>query len=505
MKRVVILALLVALLGAHSLLYPPGRDQGIYSYIGWQMTEGKLPYRDLWDFKPPAIYPAYALCELVFGHNTWGIRVFELVWQMLAALAIFAFASGYYKSPPAGAAATLLYIFALFQHDFWHTAQPDGLLNLFVVSSFILAVRERAIWWILGGVSLGLAFWFKYPAGVFVLPFAVLLLQKNKRTKPAILSGLGFTATILTGTLILAASGMLDPLLDIQSRTVAGYTAGGLTSIGFVKTLLKIFGILNYPYCWGPILWVPALIGLAASKRRIAFESALILSGIVCFTIQGKLFPYHDLPLVLALAIPAGYGFSAAWDLVKASQLRRIALCVIVFTLALPGLSYRIDCLSQGIKSISRDGSLRHAHFALGRKGDYFYKASFTAAQYIKSHTSPGDTVFIWGFEPIVYYLSERRCPSRFIYNVPFFGTFDSSKNRKELMDTLEATPPKYFVILRNDFLEHVTGTDIDSLGALKQFPELTHFLKNRYALEKVIEDFIILSTNSPETPLDRS
>ena len=67
------------------------------------------------------------------------------------------------------------------------------------------------------------------------------------------------------------------------------------------------------------------------------------------------------------------------------------------------------------------------------------------------------------------------------------------SENRDELLNELERDPPAYFVILRNDYLEHVTGVKMDSLEALKRFPELVQFLKANYELETVIEGFTIL------------
>jgi len=33
----------------------PGGDSGIFLYTGWRVTEGALPYRDIWDHKPPLI------------------------------------------------------------------------------------------------------------------------------------------------------------------------------------------------------------------------------------------------------------------------------------------------------------------------------------------------------------------------------------------------------------------------------------------------------------------
>lgn len=48
-------------LGASFLYAPLGRDQGAFIYIGREWLHGRLPYRDSFDMKPPAIHALYAL------------------------------------------------------------------------------------------------------------------------------------------------------------------------------------------------------------------------------------------------------------------------------------------------------------------------------------------------------------------------------------------------------------------------------------------------------------
>ena len=50
---------------------------------------------------------------------------------------------------------------------------------------------------------------------------------------------------------------------------------------------------------------------------------------------------------------------------------------------------------------------------------DFRAAESDALATYFREQTRADETVFIWGFEPDVYMLCERRCPTRFIYNLP--------------------------------------------------------------------------------------
>ncbi len=57
----------------------PGRDYGIFSYIGQQITLGKLPYQDAWDHKPPAIFYVDALGLWLAHGFRWGIWGMEFL------------------------------------------------------------------------------------------------------------------------------------------------------------------------------------------------------------------------------------------------------------------------------------------------------------------------------------------------------------------------------------------------------------------------------------------
>ena len=63
---------------APTVLYPWGRDQGMFAYAGHLVRGGAVPFRDFWDTKPPAIYYVYALAEAVFGYTMRAVRLLDL-------------------------------------------------------------------------------------------------------------------------------------------------------------------------------------------------------------------------------------------------------------------------------------------------------------------------------------------------------------------------------------------------------------------------------------------
>ena len=65
-------------------------DEGAYGTIAQQMMHGALPYRDLFDHKPPLIYVWYAISFLLFGENIVAPRIVAaVVWSASTFLVYF--------------------------------------------------------------------------------------------------------------------------------------------------------------------------------------------------------------------------------------------------------------------------------------------------------------------------------------------------------------------------------------------------------------------------------
>src|SRR5690349_4700616 len=69
---------IVALSSLQILLFGFGRDQGIYAVVGDALLDGKMPYRDAWDFKPPGIFLVFAVADALFGKAMSSIRLLEV-------------------------------------------------------------------------------------------------------------------------------------------------------------------------------------------------------------------------------------------------------------------------------------------------------------------------------------------------------------------------------------------------------------------------------------------
>jgi hypothetical protein len=133
-----------------------------------------------------------------------------------------------------------------------------------------------------------------------------------------------------------------------------------------------------------------------------------------------------------------------------------------------------------------------NSYFGKYNYKDFSFLADEEVAEYLKAHTQDTDYIFIWGFGTLIYFLSDRSSPSRFIFpnalltsSHPKYGEW-----RRELIRDLIGKKPVYILVVEQDALPWVTGVKGDSLENLKYFPELNHLLEHNYYLETIIEHF---------------
>jgi hypothetical protein len=67
--REIVVPACASMVGAVIALFPsnphnltlPSRDSGVFLYVAWRFLNGDIPYRDVWDHKPPLVYFVDAL------------------------------------------------------------------------------------------------------------------------------------------------------------------------------------------------------------------------------------------------------------------------------------------------------------------------------------------------------------------------------------------------------------------------------------------------------------
>jgi hypothetical protein len=264
---------------------------------------------------------------------------------------------------------------------------------------------------------------------------------------------------------------------------------------------------------WWPYLILPSLVTAVAMvmhrRRAELVVLAFALSAAAAILVQGKLWAYHWMAAFPSWGVMAGAAYVGAarrmtWrGLSPTADNRNALLVVVVITMgvwALAAWGQRAGqsiALHTGRMSVARfyGGEIKPGAYQeqFGRYGfgDFSYWADDQVAAYLRGHTSPGDRVFVWGFEPLIYFLADRRPASRFLMDHPLEARFKKREAwRAELLSDLRRRPPLYFIVVTHDTWELERE---ESTVQLRRFEALYRFVERHYRVEATIEDFTLL------------
>ena len=511
-----VIAIAAVLFGAQSLLYPYGRDQSVYAYVAQVILDGGIPYKDVFHFKPPAVDFLCVLSVLFFGKGMMGIRIFDLLWQTATAITVSSIANRIYKTKLVGIIAAVIYLFIYYSNNFWHTAQSDGFLSLPMAMSILLCLiaieRRGFISWGLAGFMLSLAFLFKYSVGI-ILPimfglafwYRGFLLSPTESTKPesfksriskSIILVFGFFIPIAACIFYFYINNGMKDFIFMEFILAPEYTRLAFQN----RPLFEIikdgasFLIKFFPVFIG--VSIPIFLFILTTKQisaKIWMIIVWLVGSLFSLILQGKFFPYQFLPLVAPLAIMFSIAIFSFYEERKVFR-GKILLIISLLLFLIPGsitLQQYLVRMKSFIAVISGRTSIEDNYNNFGW-GDVTIRDEIDVSKFIARNTFPYDEIYVWGFEPIIYVLSQRKCVSRIITNNFLYSTWAEPKHKEEFLKTIYIKMPRYFVVMKDDNIPWVTGKSYDSQTAFEKFTALRQFITERYIIDKEIGDFII-------------
>lgn len=501
------------------LAFSFGRDQGIYGAVAEGILRGEVPYRDLWDFKPPGIFFVYAGSFALFGKSMLAPRLVEVLFSFGAVLGLRRLGGVFFQSRTAGLMAAAIYALIHAQLDFWHTGQPEsfaGPLTIYalVVTTHAWKRKRRPIAWIGVGLLFGLAFVLKPPFGGGAIACAGYLSARRRRegttlpraATPFLWIGLSSLIPICALCVWFWLKGGWPALSWTLFEFAPGYTqlswvnrsAGGMFFLALSEGFFGYSSLLAF----GVI--AAASLHPRAQGEREAF--ALIL-GVLAFqfvgiAIQGKFFQYHFGASVPLIALIAAQGYLKLWQRIALGSLPgSIAFALFMVLAASMRLPVndtpegfwrrtltRMEYVLSAGRSLSRSQLDEQLHYV----GGYNLDVAKRTALELSQHVQPGERIYIWGFEPVIYSLSHTLPASRYIYNVPQRAKWQSERARRGLMSDLRRRPPQAIVTQRRDAMHFVTGNRHDSTDSLPLFPEFERYLQTHFQEYRTIDRFTV-------------
>lgn len=458
--------------------------------------QGSALYREVLVFKPPMTVWVHSLSQLLFGQQMSSIRWLDGMFHCATAWSMYLLIRHWVQSRAWALFTAISYPVLYSGFDYWHGAQTDGWLNCPVFVGLAVLVVNPSLWrWAFAGTCVALAFWLKftYLAG-FVVFLAIWWMGPRKpQTLLALISGfVAFSIVVLT---FLVLQGSLNEFLHHIFQELPHYVSlhdGSIVRrflIGFSKPPLWAFAILSISYC------VVSCFAFFRGYLRLEWyipTNSLLLVGIVSCVSQGKFFLYHYSTLLAPLLLCCGLTFAVSsrrghWI---PSGMATI-LAVGTWSLNVDSVRERVSLMQYPERKLEYWKSQRFV------RSDYSMSEQLALVEWIENHSNTNDTLFVWGFDPSINFLSNRINPTKYIYNYPFRVRIDK-RDASELVAALTLTKPDFFVVSRHDSTPWVTGNNLDSYALISQYPALRGFLESNYTREQDIGRYMVLQWIGP-------
>ena len=504
-----------------NISYPIGRDQATYFVIGEGLLQGHLLYRQLWDNKPPGIFAVYALLAKLFGHVMWSVGLVDIVWLLIISFCIFRFAEQYLGPVAAVIAAGV--------NADWHcrfgytdACQTECFLMVLVFAGYFVVAgdgRRPLARHFVAGLCLGAAFWQKYNALAF-LPWLALLpcldwsglnarprrlrLRVSRCVLAKRMAGLlaGFSLVVAVVLAYFYLAGSWPSLKEVQLEVLPRYAAmAEHTSRYWAMAAARVVlylglgtwvatGLSFLLAEWrdlsrlAPVL-VSAGVGFLCTASQVRFAA---LSFETCFPFFAMIWGYLVVKLYVevcgAVRSPATGRRAPA----------RVAAFILVGIVLFWPLRTEVKAVSERYRNLEAWRRNRDAFFASYPATRFLVEnlgGQMQVVQALRQGSSPGDGVFVWGTDPLIYYLTGRRPPTRFLSNIFLMGPWSPQAWREELVHDLGKSPPAFIVVARHDNFG-ITLTSLDSEQYLSIYPSLAHFIAASYDLTATFPDFVL-------------
>lgn len=503
-------AVVVLLAALPALVYtidPFARDQGVFATIAWRWLQGDVPYVSAgMEHKGPLPFAAYAVAFLLFGRDLFAARFLGWIglvvtgWGTAWLAGRAAEASGMARGRTVAAAVAgglgVLVTGLGGLSTWWSGAQAETFMEPLAVLALVAAVRAAAdrrpgSRLFLAGCLLGLASLGK-PTVLLLVPVVAAIVPRDRRGGAVLLHLAGIVAPWVLAILYFASRGAAGAFLESVVTANLDYGSRGLSLAprmlgSFLPVLHSLVDLRVAPLAALGVFAIGRGKGTGAARLPVLWLPAACLMTLL----QGRLFGYHFQPIVAPFAVLAGIGAASA----VAVGGRQRAIVAAAALLALLGID-RLDWRDWELRRKAITGRISRTSFLQQvaprtDRADVDPAETVRAARWARDRLGPEETLLVWGFEPAVNFLSERRSPTRFIYDYFLTSAAVPPERRRRYWDLfwsdLERTPPDWIAVVSND--RNPLESD-DSATQLAREPRLRDYLETWYEPEAAVGDF---------------
>lgn len=457
-------------------------DQADYAYIARSWQQGKLPYQDFFDNKPPIIFLVYMAVLNFAGDFTKNIHLFYALLAVFTTFFLYRLASLMFGFRVALLSAFLYGLFSggvLITGSF---ANTENLLVFFVIPAFyffwVAYKKEKTYLFFPSGIFFGLAilskqvaFWELAAASFFLWQAArrKLLLRPLMLKAVLLWGGVLSTVILFVGYFIFKGAGR--SFFD----AVILYNAFFGRIVGLSQAIVNLWRA----FFWTPrenfFLWALAALGLFKIYKNRQEERALFVLCWFAASILGvssalRFYPHYFIQAMPVLSILAGIYLGLTFFTRPTAAKKYLGMILLILAIC----SFLRVEWDYYFKYTPLE-SLINCRGGLARPK--IYKATAEVAAFIRQKTSPRDYIYIWGFWPEIYFYSQRQAASKyFLFSSrgAMIGSMGERIQQRVFADILKHKP-KYFII--DYYFEYLIR------------PQLAKYLKDNYLLQQDIEE----------------
>jgi len=425
---------------------PLSSDPAQFLYVGQTVGQGGMPYADAAFSKGPLTALLFAAIDPLVDTSPSAVRLSVIPFAALAALALAGYVA-HYAGRAAGVLAGLVCAALSAIGSFEGAevkAENYGIAPMF--GALWLATR-RGTAATVGAGALAACAVLIHPALGVVLPPLVAELwlgtAGGERARRLLVAAAGaLVPMVLAAFWLLAGSALDDAVAQLGEQIHSSGSREVVQPVNRVREGIEDgSGHLSLPEFRGTVpalaLWLLAVVSclVAARNRRLRRPAVILGLALAAVFLRVKLasyeLNYQYYPAVPAIAGAIALATASLWP---RRGLHRIALAALVLTVPLWGFVIRPQAELLRLDPPARLEAVARAA---------------PVADFVSDHTGAGDRIFVVGGTAEVYWLAERRAPTRFFDVHGPSSTDDVAERDRDL----EQDPPAAVAAVHPDRL----------------------------------------------------
>lgn len=436
-------------------------DEAVSAVAGSTILEGGLPYRDAIDHRGPLTYYAYSAIFAFSEANDMGaVHSSYLVLMLLLIYGVWFLGKTHFSETIAGWASLFFAVFSWANpfHEMW-AAHTEWLLTGVSLLGMLIWLDAQGKWYkfLLAGFCFGICTLSKQVGALelgAVIGYLVLreLLQKDKEwielIRQAALLFLGWGMVMSTVAGYFWQQGAWDDWLFYLWSYNTDYYMPEIDLGTRMLNAAKLLGAF-FLYKWlllGLIGYAGWKINTETRRHRDHLRNDLnnylwlfcwLAAAFLEALAGGRAFLHYLIPALIPMCLVAAVGLDSLW---KNQKNQSWFIPIFALGLAIPVVM-----------------NLYHHAFML--KEDTSITEFVPIVEELRQEASPEDRIFVWGFAPEIYVLSDLHPASRFSFCNVLTGHIPAGNEAKSdtryaivpgtwdtLMQELRAHPPRWII-----------------------------------------------------------